>query len=121
MSDWKKELEDTYPSLFAKLHFGISIGDGWKDIMKTLCVMMTENRHVVEDNDGVELEPSFTQIKEKFGMLRIYAMNVSVEQDAYISFAEEHSRHVCEECGCPGTIRPGGWIRTLCDEHAGIK
>jgi len=118
MSDWKKELEDTYPELFAKLHGGIAVGDGWKDIMKTLCELMSEARHI-RPADEITLVPSFTQIKEKFGMLRIYAMNVNLEQNAYISFAEEHSRHICEDCGKPGKIRGGNWIRTLCDEHSG--
>jgi hypothetical protein len=24
---------------------------------------------------------------------------------------------ICEECGAPGKLRGGGWMRTLCDKH----
>ena len=33
--------------------------------------------------------------------------------------AEAESFAICEECGAPGTLRPGRWIRTLCEQcHA---
>jgi len=32
-----------------------------------------------------------------------------------ISKAEAKSYTICESCGCPGNRRPGGWVRTLCD------
>jgi hypothetical protein len=118
MSDWKEELYKTYPELFERC--SIDIGDGWENIMRSLCTMMTEDRHIITAHNGADADgtPTFTQIKEKFGALRIYATKVSIAQDAYISFAEEMSRYVCEVCGNPGKIRTGGWIQTRCDEHS---
>jgi len=123
MNDWKKELETEYTDLFRYCRGGISVGDGWRHIIKGLCVMMTEDSHVVRSSADEEISDtvSFTQIKEKFGTLRIYTLNASEAQHSFVSFAEEMSRHVCEECGKPGKIRSGGWIRTLCDEHASQK
>ena len=121
MSDWRNDLMIEYPDLFK--YCSIDVGDGWENIIKSLCTMMTEYTHIVRShNDEAPTGPvHFRQIKEKFGTLRIYASNVSVAQDAYISFAEEISKHVCETCGNPGKIRSGGWIRTLCDKHANVQ
>jgi len=33
-----------------------------------------------------------------------------------INKAESDSYTICENCGKPGRVREGGWIRTLCDE-----
>jgi hypothetical protein len=59
-----------------------------------------------------------TQIKEKFGTLRFYYHG----GDDYIrgleSMADSMSARICEDCGKPGKIRSGGWVRTLCEEHA---
>jgi hypothetical protein len=32
--------------------------------------------------------------------------------------AESMSSVTCEDCGIPGKVRGGGWIRTLCDTCA---
>ena len=34
-----------------------------------------------------------------------------------VRMAESWAANTCEECGHPGKMRNGGWIRTLCDEH----
>ncbi len=31
--------------------------------------------------------------------------------------AESWAGHSCEECGAPGEMRSGGWVKTLCDKH----
>lgn len=63
-----------------------------------------------------------TQIKEKFGTLRWYVC-FSEDEDRLqagriIQAAEWVSGAVCETCGAPGSVRPGGWMRTACDAHA---
>jgi hypothetical protein len=36
--------------------------------------------------------------------------------------ASEPPRYrTCEVCGQPGKRREGGWIKTLCDEHASAQ
>lgn len=62
--------------------------------------------------------PVAVQVKEKFGTLRFSVSGGSEQDDAYITFAEYFSGRVCEECGAPGQLRGGGWLRTLCDVHA---
>jgi hypothetical protein len=58
------------------------------------------------------------QVKEKFGGLRFYVKNANKSIRQRIQAAELESTTVCDVCGKLGERRGGGWIRTLCDEHA---
>lgn len=62
------------------------------------------------------------QIKEKFGGLRFYYTLAHNHPEAErfsqkVATAEILSFEICEVCGQPGTLRAGGWIRTLCEQH----
>ena len=129
--------------------FGIECGDGWRDILdilfSTLLKPYRDAERVVEyhtkkqlqqndEESKIELQnsllklehlknklPRFTQIKEKFGTLRIYYDNISPEVDNLVSFAEMLSEVTCEVCGSPGRLNRGGWLRVLCDQHTPSK
>jgi hypothetical protein len=58
------------------------------------------------------------QVKEKFGGLRFYFSGGDERIDGMVLMAEAIAERTCEVCGKPGRPREGGWIRTLCDEHA---
>lgn len=58
------------------------------------------------------------QVKEKFGTLRFYYYGGDDVVNGIERMAESMSARMCETCGAPGTARGGGWIQTLCDEHA---
>ena len=58
-----------------------------------------------------------TQIKEKFGGLRIYVDHGSEHVWDVINELENRSLKTCETCGRPGKVRPTGWIMTLCWRH----
>jgi hypothetical protein len=58
------------------------------------------------------------QVKEKFGTLRFYYSGGDAYIDGLVAMAESMSAVTCEECGKPGRVRPGGWLRCQCDEHA---
>lgn len=57
------------------------------------------------------------QVKEKFGGLRFYYHGGDDFVDGMVRMAESWAAQTCETCGDPGTIRHGGWVRTLCDKH----
>jgi hypothetical protein len=59
-----------------------------------------------------------TQVKEKYGTLRFYAMGGDEYIDGMIRMAESMSSVTCETCGNAGRVRTGSWVRTLCDTHA---
>ena len=94
----------------------IDCGAGWYDLLNA--VFQLAEKVGITDWHTYD-------VKEKYGGLRI-AFSASSELppksierlDRIVDAAEHLSEHVCEECGAPGRIRDGGWIRTLCDEHA---
>jgi hypothetical protein len=69
-------------------------------------------------NAAAEAMPMLTQVKEKYGTLRVYTCGGDSSFERYVEFAEYFSSRVCEDCGAPGKLREGGWLRTLCDDHA---
>jgi hypothetical protein len=71
------------------------------------------------------LDPDYEvhQVKEKYGGLRYYYQFVTEGVDwkqgeDIEDEAERRSYAICEVCGEPGHCRDGGWLQTLCDEHA---
>lgn len=60
------------------------------------------------------------QVKEKFGWLRFYwgADDAGRDVVEVVEAAERLSGWICDTCGRPGRLRPAGWTRTACDEHA---
>ena len=109
-----KALVDRIPSGWGKW---ISVGDGWADLVIQL------------DKDIAAIDPDYEihQVKEKFGLLRVYeshhhdlcnSEDWNCEIHRLIAEAEEKSSRMCETCGQPGILRGKGWVRTLCDEHS---
>ncbi len=108
-----------------------SVGRGWHGILERLFAAKPEWIKVI-------------QVKEKFGGLRFYLDDGSVRVDCIglgsftvtaeaeslieddnsrsevfrtlVDEAEAESFSICEDCGAPGKPRPGGWIRTLCEQ-----
>jgi hypothetical protein len=58
------------------------------------------------------------QVKEKFGTLRFYYSGGDDIVSGIERMADSMSAVMCETCGAPGVTRSGGWIQTLCEEHA---
>ena len=59
--------------------------------------------------------PTVQQIKEKFGILRVYLKDYDNTVSELCNFAECMSQTTCEVCGNIGKLQPGRWIKTLCD------
>ncbi len=117
----KKELEEKlakdFPSLFRDLrgpanqtcmHWGLECGDGWYNIIYNIC------KKIIEIDPKKEFY--FEQIKEKYGMLRVYAF-CSDEAEDIIEEGQRESAKTCEYCGSKEKVtREGSWIETLCKE-----
>lgn len=95
----------------------MGVGTGWYNLVYTLTNSI-DRRLEHLNKDGGNREVIIAQIKEKFGGLRYYAHG-DLDEAMYgmIDFAESLSYTICEECGHPGKLRSGGWMRTLCDKH----
>ena len=106
-------LHERYPSLLGETYF--ECADGWFDLLDALAKNIEFRAPEVY---------RAVQVKEKFGGLRFYlSLRDGKEVDpkdvaainGMVSFAENFSLRICEDCGNPGSKRPSGWIRTLCD------
>lgn len=89
-------------------------GPGWHWLLSAAAGWIEET--------GVPRGFKSKQIKEKFGTLRWYCSapgdTDSIQAGRIIEAAEWVSGAVCETCGAPGSVRPGGWVKTACDAHA---
>ncbi len=133
----KKELDEAlcakYPKIFrdrnapmteTAMCWGFDVGDGWYQILNSLCGNI--QNYIDWKNRSAEAgykewtpvaQVVATQVKEKFGGLRFYYEGGDEHISGMVRMAESWASVTCEECGHPGTMRNGGWIRTLCDAH----
>lgn len=106
-----ENLVEKYSSFFCDPErFTFECADGWYDILEHFFKMLEVQK----------LEVKMTQIKEKYGDLRIYTdgCKTTLEGnmvDQLINEAERASRNTCEICGNQGSIiNRGGWYRCRC-------
>ena len=97
-----------------------AVEEGWRDLVETAVARI-----------AAALAPSFTgavtitEIKEKFGTLRIYTQSAwlppgpRAKIEEAIDLAEARSACSCETCGAVGRLHDDhGWYTTCCDAHA---
>jgi hypothetical protein len=90
--------------------FGIECGNGWNDLIYDLC-------KEIEKTDAL-MSCRFTQIKEKWGLLRVYINYGDDKIYDLIYEYEKKSSKICELCGEKAKTRSiHRWLTTLCDKH----
>ena len=161
----EQQLVKKYPILFGDIGkspqescmaFGCEHGDGWYKLLDELCEYLTKlskqqdflklkKQFQTEENQFLYIQRptiTFSQVKEKFGMLRIYwhsngvenweEVCAKVQQDerekvvnkyydeiqSAIDYVEFLSSKVCEECGESGTMTNKGWMKVRCEQHS---
>lgn len=133
--EFAKDMEEKFPKMFSKPYGGFAVGQGWWPIIRSLCNQIQHHidwandtrERLLKDNPYNHPIPEevkqvrVAQIKEKFGGLRFYYDGGDSKIDGMVRMAESWASLSCEVCGNVGTRRSGGWIRTLCDEHAKEK
>ena len=126
----KKELEEKlfekYPKIFRQkdlpmsetcMCWGIESGDGWYNILDTLCgqIQWHIDKNLKEDEKPEEVQVEATQVKEKFGGLRFYYHGGNDFINGLVWMAEGLSECTCENCGAPGKQNNESWVTTLCE------
>ncbi|KAK0462724.1 hypothetical protein IW261DRAFT_175753 [Armillaria novae-zelandiae] len=108
--EWQTEFMTKYPSLFTDSEmqkWGLQCGRGWEGLIREICNEL-KGKNVV-----------FTQIKGKYGKLRIYVSKADQETRRYLEEMEEISGKVCENCGRTGNMAvSNGWLFATCEECA---
>ena len=142
MNETKKErswndLYEKYPNLFANkdnpqspMCYGIECNLGWYNLLNSLCWRINQHKQqkidrfrylIKNDPEKLKTEPDypdvkFDQIKQKFGVLRVYYSGGDEYIRGAVSAIEDCSSTICEQCGNSGSIRKGGWSVVLCDQ-----
>jgi hypothetical protein len=92
----RKEGEKVMPSIC----YGLECGDGWYDLIYTLCSQIANYIKWNEKDCKVQV----LQVKEKFGGLRFYTNAVPDKIRGMINMAEAMSYKICDVCGNKGSI-----------------
>ena len=122
-----KILQEKYPKIFGLGEdsnepyglYGLECGDGWFDLIDTLCRNI--QHHVdwksknLPEGEREDFQVVATQIKEKFGSLRYYYNGGDDYIQGMIHMAEAMSGKICENCGEKATVRTKGWIKNICN------
>lgn len=89
----------------------VDCGSGWKEL-------------VLKALKSAPAGTKVMQIKEKWGMLRIYVdhpestpVPVAQEHANLLMALEQESAHMCELCGESAETKNVGWVVTLCAQH----
>lgn len=97
-----------YPKLFK--HCYPECDKGWLSLINSLCSQL---QYDIDHNKQPQIE--FSQIKEKFGQLRLYTRGHNDYQDGMITLIERLSETICMSCGSNKDVKQTeGWIVTLC-------
>lgn len=121
-SESEAALVNDYPKLFAGVKkpmatscmaYGMEIGLGWHGLVRQM------------SEELKDLDVQYAQVKEKFGVLRVYLDQgpdlTSADYDKAQAAVEKYealSATTCETCGKPGSlVVVNGWSSTLCPEH----
>ena len=106
------DFQSAYPKVFSQLTY-IECNVGWFYIINALANSL--EKHINKLN--IDEDICFTQIKEKFGLLRVYTSYSDDVINSLIDMAEKISSNTCEICGCRGfNISINKWCYTRCDE-----
>ena len=98
--------------------WGFECGDGWFNILDQLMGNIQHHIDWKNKKEEVVAQVTLDQVKEKFGTLRFYYTGGDDVIDGMVRMAESMSGVTCEECSNPGKRIGGGWVTTLCEEHA---
>ena len=123
---WKLEPDEVYGTLEENLehnYYKYWDGTGWEDIWKNRYLPRLFKEYDSWDDD-TKKKFYFSQVKEKFGTLRIYT-SFSSDNDLE-TIAEWFSEYTCAKCGKEPRTEDGkrviwttrGWIMNLCEDCA---
>lgn len=121
----EKQLIKDFPNLFSDydkdmkqtaMCWGCEHNDGWEGILREACEKLEPLiiKWIRDNPNNLDWKPRFSQVKEKFGTLRIYWTSATDEMYAITDEAEEKSETTCEICGAIGKLRGQGWLYTNC-------
>lgn len=127
---WMVQLAQRYPLALVELRrppdalrsqlgpHGIQCRKGWQPLLAALLDCL--EAEIASQLKAEQPYTWITQIKEKFGTLRVYVSgDLTDEMENAIVIAEEVSKSICEVCSAPARRREiYGLVATLCVKDA---
>jgi hypothetical protein len=117
--NWQNDLMRRYPHLFGGSGYP-TVDDGWRGIVETASARIAA---AVDGYPAGSL--TITQIKQKYGGLRIYTDSHGMPDDVLekvedvIDLAEARAECTCDQCGDEGNLHDdAGCLMTRCELHA---
>jgi hypothetical protein len=123
-TDKRAELIAKYPRLFSQTQY-LEFDDGWLDLVASICYTINSHEKALEQKWKENVDyVVFQQLKQKFGVLRVYYMGGDEYIHGAVRMAENYSSKVCEMCGSPaqvvnllvGRSTKTRWIKVLCEK-----
>lgn len=109
MTDYLDELERDFGYMLT--HTSGYVCPGWEQLIRD---MLSEIASISDKRSA----PEFTQIKEKFGTLRVYGYNINDDEQEILDRYTALSAETCMTCGAFGQMREKNrWLYVACDEH----
>ena len=107
-NSWTGKLVEDYDYSYTEAW---GIPEGWHRLFYMLC---KELRPHIE-KAGLLDKFYFTQVKEKYGTMRVYTSCLPNSVDHMIDLYETFSKYICQNCGEFAKYQTQGWIAHLCD------
>ena len=85
--------------------------EGWTRLFLLFCKNLLPHL----ENSSLLDKFYFTQLKEKYGTMRIYTSVLPESVDFLVSLYENFSKQVCSKCGNPAKYHTKWWIEYLCE------
>ena len=112
MTDYLDKLERDFGHMLT--HTSGYVCPGWEQLIWD----MLDDIQALNPLVGEGGHPEFTQIKEKFGTLRVYGYNISDDEQEILDKYAALSAETCMTCGAFGQMREKNrWLYVACDEH----
>lgn len=106
---WTDKISDDYDYSYTLMY---CVPKGWT-LLFLMCCEELRNQ-LIKDNYLDKFR--FSQVKEKYGTLRLYTFGHSAKVNKIIMKYEHLSKYVCQQCGKIGTYETPGWISYLCKD-----
>lgn len=110
---WRDELDKRFGWMGEHGLYFECLG-GWRFILKDFFERVEATLATPEEREGFRI----SQVKEKWGSLRIHCTLVDDRIDRLVAAAESASEVTCDVCGGRGrSTGKCGWISTRCEKH----
>lgn len=107
---WTGELDKDYD--YSYMHGEYDIPEGWQVLFLLYCKNIRPLLLATNYLDKFY----FTQVKEKYGTLRLYNGGYPNNFEHITSVYEGFSEYICQVCGKPSKFETGGWIGYFCPQ-----